>query len=182
MSGRHRKPVDRVWPIWLLPVGAAAVIWQAPADPPPAPIVAKPQIIAAPKPAQPVTVVRPVAAVKKVAPKHVRQVPLIGGRGLSVNAQRLAAQLQADYPDIPSIGGVRPCDGFNEHCQGIALDVMADPVLGDRIAADMLANPLVRFVIWKQTIRYPSGYSRVMEDRGSPNANHYTHVHIQVKP
>jgi uncharacterized protein YbdZ (MbtH family) len=55
-----------------------------------------------------------------------------------------------------------------------------DPVLGDRIAADMLTRPDVKYIIWKQQIRYPSGYWRVMEDRGSATANHYNHVHVAV--
>jgi hypothetical protein len=45
----------------------------------------------------------------------------------------------------------------------------------------MLTRPDVKYIIWKQQIRYPSGYSRVMEDRGTPTANHFNHIHIRVE-
>ena len=171
MSGRHRKPARRVWPVFLMPLGAAGVLWQAPADPPPAPVVEAAVLHQPPATAQPV--------VRRVVAQRVP--PLAGAHGLVPNAQALADYIQQSYPEVPSIGGVRPCDGYNEHCRGVALDVMVDdPVLGDRIAADMLTRPDVKYIIWKQQIRYPSGYWRVMEDRGSPTANHYNHVHVAV--
>ena len=79
-------------------------------------------------------------------------------------------------------GGWRPCDAYREHCRGVALDVMiaGDMALGDRVAADLLGRKGVRFVIWRQEIRYRSGSHRLMPDRGSPTANHYTHVHVRV--
>ena len=169
MSGRHRKPARRVWPVFLMPLGAAGVLWQAPADPPPAPVV-QAAVLHQPA-AQPV--------VRRVVAQRVP--PLAGAHGLRPATARLAAHIQAVYPQVPSIGGWRPEDGYHEHSNGTALDVMVDdPVLGDRIAADMLTRPDVKYIIWKQQIRYPSGYWRVMEDRGSPTANHYTHVHVAV--
>lgn len=180
MAGRHRKPVDRVWPIYLMPVGAAGVVlWHAPADPPPAPVVPITPVVLTqpPIPAKPVFVAKPVA--QKVLPQRIP--PIVGAQGLRPAATALAQLIQQRYPDVPSIGGWRPDDGYHEHSNGVALDVMVtSPAQGDRICADMLATPGVRYVIWAQRIRYPSGVSRLMPDRGSANANHYNHVHINV--
>ena len=173
MSGRHRAPRQRIWPITLMPVGAGlAVLWQAPADPPAAPVAQAAVLHQSPATAQPV--------VRRVVAQRVP--PLAGAHGLRPATARLAAHIQAIYPQVASIGGWRPEDGYHEHSNGTALDVMVSPELGDRIAADMLAHPDVKYVIWKQQIRYPSGYWRAMEDRGSPTANHYTHVHVAVRP
>lgn len=180
MTGRHRKPQTRIWPITLMPVGAGvAVLWQAPADPPPAPVVpeVKTVVLHQPDPT-------PVPVEKKVRTLVAHRIPpLTGAQGLRPTAARLAADIQAAYPEVTSIGGWRPDDGYHEHSNGTALDVMVDnPELGDRICADMLTRPDVKYVIWQQTIRYPSGYQRLMENRGTPTANHYNHVHIAVTP
>lgn len=35
----------------------------------------------------------------------------------------------------------------------------------------------IKYVIWRQWINYGNGWES-MEDRGSPTANHLSHVHI----
>jgi hypothetical protein len=176
VTGRHRAPREPIaWaPLAALAAGGLSAVLAAVTyvgRPAPAPVVGT----AAPIVASPVAFVAP-------APAPVRMARLVGERGLTPGATGLARYLQATYPGVLSIGGVRPCDQFREHCRGIALDAMVggDLELGDRISADMLTRSDVRFTIWRQTIRYPSGRSRLMDDRGSATANHMDHVHIQV--
>jgi hypothetical protein len=146
---------------------------------------ARPEPVPAAAAASPVQVTpvayRRAAAVPAAVPARVA--PVQGARGLTPGAAALARYIQATYPGVLSIGGVRPCDQFREHCRGIALDAMVggDVELGDRISADMLTRSDVRFTIWQQTIRYPSGRHRLMGDRGSATANHRDHVHVQVR-
>jgi hypothetical protein len=142
---------------------------------------ARPEPVPAVAAASPVQVT-PVAY-RRAAAAPARVAPLQGARGLTPAATELARYIQATYPGVLSIGGVRPCDQFREHCRGIALDAMVgdDVELGDRISADMLTRPDVRFTIWQQAIRYPSGRGRLMDDRGSATANHRDHVHVQVR-
>lgn len=73
----------------------------------------------------------------------------------------------------------------SQHPLGEAADFMIDGdlALGDRIAADILANWRdydALYVIFRQRINEGNGWM-LMEDRGSPNANHFTHVHLSVK-
>ncbi|MGV9539894.1 hypothetical protein ACWDSF_01005 [Nocardia beijingensis] len=71
--------------------------------------------------------------------------------------------------------------GDGDHGAGLALDFMTpDPARGDAIAEFVLANQQrfgVTYVIWRQRYNDGSGWS-YMEDRGSPTANHYDHVHV----
>jgi hypothetical protein len=108
--------------------------------------------------------------------------PLVGANGLTPRAAALAAYIQHKYPTVRTIGGVRPCDSYAEHCRGVALDVMVgkDTALGDRIALDVLGRDDVQFVLWRETYRKPNGISRWMTDRGTPTANHYDHLHVRV--
>ena len=187
MTGRHRAPREPIaWaPLAALAAGgvsaALALVTYVgkPARPEPMP----PAATATPVRVAPVAPVafRRAAPAPDSAPARVA--PIQGARGLTPGATALARYIQTTYPGVLSIGGVRPCDQFREHCRGIALDAMVggDVELGDRISADMLTRPDVRFTIWQQTIRYPSGYRRPMDDRGSATANHQDHVHLQVR-
>ncbi|WP_040783167.1 hypothetical protein [Nocardia pneumoniae] len=81
---------------------------------------------------------------------------------------------------VTDIGGaVGRRDG--DHGAGLALDLMtSDSARGDAIADFVLANQQrfgVTYVIWRQRYNDGSGWS-YLEDRGSPTANHYDHVHV----
>jgi hypothetical protein len=57
---------------------------------------------------------------------------------------------------------------------------MVDRATGDSLAACALHNRDalgVSYVIWRQRIDTGSGF-KPMEDRGSPTANHFDHVHV----
>jgi hypothetical protein len=101
-------------------------------------------------------------------------------RGLQVKTILAARSISAAFPEIKSIGGVRP-DSRPWHPRGLALDVMIpNPssaqgiVLGNEIVAFALKNA-TRFslqdAIWRGTYYTPSGPS------GS-GYGHYDHVHI----
>ncbi len=100
----------------------------------------------------------------------------------------LAERLVSTYfPEIHSIGGVRP-DYLKWHPNGQAIDVMIPNYqspegkeLGDRIAAFALANAdriSLNHVIWRRIMYDKSGKPFLMGNLGSDDANHYTHVHI----
>ncbi len=110
--------------------------------------------------------------------------PLIGAVGLSPHAAALARYIQATYPGVSCIGGVRP-DRLPDHPSGHALDIMvgSNTLLGNQIEADVMARAShfsIRYLIWQETYRNPSGTARFMADRGSLTANHYDHVHVTV--
>jgi hypothetical protein len=108
-------------------------------------------------------------------------------KGLQVKTVLVARAISAKFPEIRSIGGVRP-DGLKWHPNGLALDVMipdyrspGGKALADRIAAYALANADrfgLNHVIWRQVLYLPNGTVRRMGDHGSDDANHFTHVHI----
>ena len=180
MTGRHRAPREPIaWaPLAALAAGGMSAVLAA------VTYTQRPEPVAVPVPV-PVASATPVAFVAPApaaAPAPVHMARLVGGRGLTPGAAELARYIQATYPGVTTVSGWRPCDVYREHCRGVALDVMVggDTALGDRISADMLTRSDVRFTIWRQTIRYPSGRSRLMDDRGSATANHHDHVHIQV--
>ncbi|WP_040871856.1 hypothetical protein [Nocardia exalbida] len=79
-------------------------------------------------------------------------------------------------------GAVGRSDG--DHGAGLALDLMtSDSARGDAIAEFVLANKQrfgVTYVIWRQRYNDGSGWS-YLEDRGSPTANHYDHVHVSFE-
>ena len=90
-------------------------------------------------------------------------VPIVGGNGLCSNAWALANYIEANYPGVQSIGGVR-ADRLPDHPSGHALDLMIgnNMGLGDAIYADLSSNKgqwSVKYILW----RVP---------------NHYKHVHV----
>ncbi|MEH3139768.1 MAG: hypothetical protein PGN37_06210 [Mycobacterium kyogaense] len=107
--------------------------------------------------------------------------------GMQVKTILVARAVSAIFPEIQSIGGVRP-DSLRWHPDGLAVDVMipdySSPegiALGDSIVAFALSNADrlgVAHVIWRQTMYPTHGAPHGMTDLGSDNANHYNHVHI----
>jgi len=101
-------------------------------------------------------------------------------RGLQVKTILAARSISAAFPEITSIGGVRP-DALPWHPRGLALDVMipnpssaAGIALGNEIVAFAFKNAdrfALQDVIWRGTYYTPSGPS------GS-GYGHYDHVHI----
>lgn len=104
-----------------------------------------------------------------------------GDLGLNNNAARLCSAVDSVF-DLGSIGGYRPNAG--EHSTGQAIDFMiSSQSEGDAIAAWVQSHvgPFdVKYVIWRQRYWAPGGSWEPMEDRGSPTANHYDHVHVTV--
>lgn len=184
--GRHRRVDPPRIPVagliltagWLALVSAPTTQGAAvfnPGIPPRVAVLTQPTLRPAPSR-------RPVVAMAAAVTQRIP--PLVGAVGLKPNAVVLASYLQQHYPGLSSIGGVRP-DALPDHPSGHALDAMvgADSALGDRVLQDMVAHTAdlhIRYVIWQQTIYYPSGRHYLMADRGSRTANHYDHVHISV--
>lgn len=101
-------------------------------------------------------------------------------RGLQVKTILASRAISVAFPEIQSIGGVRP-DALRWHPAGLALDVMIPNAgtpegiaLGNEIVAFVIKNA-VRFgmqdAIWRGVYYTPNG------PRGSGNG-HYDHVHI----
>jgi hypothetical protein len=108
-------------------------------------------------------------------------------RGMQVQTILAARAISKRFPEITEMGGVR-ADSMKWHPNGLAVDVMiphwdtpAGRALGDRIVDYVFANADrfgLEYVIWQRNYRPASGSPRLMDDLGSPDANHYTHVHI----
>lgn len=84
---------------------------------------------------------------------------------------------------IDTVGGAAGRSS-GDHGQGLALDLMVDTATGNQIAQYVLSHQSefeVKYVIWRQRINMGSGWEQ-MEDRGSPTANHYDHVHVSFEP
>lgn len=101
-------------------------------------------------------------------------------RGLQVKTILVARTISAIFPEIKSIGGVRP-DPLPWHPRGLAIDVMipnpssaAGIALGNQIVSFALKNAdkfALQDCIWRGTYYTPKGPS------GS-GYGHYDHVHI----
>lgn len=84
---------------------------------------------------------------------------------------------------INAVGGRADRVGGGDHPLGLALDFMVSPATGDALAQYVLAHQAdfgVAYVIWQQRYNDGSGWS-LMEDRGSPTANHMDHVHVSFQ-
>ncbi|PKW27527.1 hypothetical protein [Phycicoccus duodecadis] len=101
--------------------------------------------------------------------------------GLIPNAQRLCSAVDVTFGP-PTIGGRRASN--DEHGTGQATDIMiANAAQGDAIAAWVQAHVSefnVKYLIWQQRYWAPGEGWRLMEDRGSPTANHMDHVHVTM--
>lgn len=101
-------------------------------------------------------------------------------RGLQVKTILVARSISAIFPEIQSIGGVRP-DALRWHPDGLALDVMipnpssAEGIaLGNQIVGFVLKNAdrfAIQDAIWRDVYYTPAG------PQGS-GYGHYDHVHI----
>lgn len=129
------------------------------------------------------------AVTQLVAARLPRPLPpgVCDEKGLQVHTVLAERVISSHFPEIREMGGVR-ADALPFHPNGLAIDVIipewttqAGKALGDRIVAFAFANA-ARFglvnVIWQQTYRPVNGKPHVMADLGSPDANHFTHVHI----
>ncbi|RBO85323.1 M23 family metallopeptidase [Nocardia puris] len=109
---------------------------------------------------------------------------------LQIDAVRVARLVAARFPEVTTIGGWRPPDAYGEHSAGRAVDVMipgyssgTGKELGDRITQFLLAHAAelhIEYLIWRQLYIPGTGSPSMMEDRGSPTANHYDHIHVSV--
>ena len=101
-------------------------------------------------------------------------------QGLQVKTILVARAISAEFPQIHSMGGVRP-DGLRWHPEGLAVDVMIpNPGSAEGVA---LGNAIVEFVfknakrfgiqdaIWRGVYYTPSGPSGF-------GYGHYDHVHV----
>lgn len=104
-----------------------------------------------------------------------------GGIGLIPTAARLCSAVDSVF-HLGSIGGYRANAG--EHSTGQAVDFMiSSSSQGDAIAAWVQSHVgefNVKYIIWQQRYWEPGSSWRLMEDRGSPTANHMDHVHVTV--
>lgn len=166
---------------WLAAILAApATVAFAPVHPP-QPVAWQPQIVTAAQAAV-VPSAHFASAVRRGLPPGV-----CNERGLQVQTILAERAISKRFPEIKEMSGVRP-DSMKWHPSGLAIDVMipnwdtpAGRALGDRIVKYVFDNADrfgLEYVIWQQTYRPASGTPHLMENRGSPDANHYTHVHI----
>ncbi|WIX77547.1 hypothetical protein QRX50_40090 [Amycolatopsis carbonis] len=139
---------------------------------------------ASPKP----TTKKPVAKTKPKPPPAATKT-LSAGKACSstlAGAQSGAAQVGNHILTkfkVSSVGGRAGRGGASDHPAGLALDFMVDTTTGNALAAYVLAHQGefgVTYVIWRQRINTGSGWDP-MEDRGSPTANHFDHVHVSFK-
>lgn len=97
---------------------------------------------------------------------------------------RVLAAVKYSFPNMTSIGGVRP-DSMADHPSGRALDLMTtNKGYGDSIANMLMARAgelNIEYIIWYQRIWFPGKGWRQMDNRGSATANHMDHVHVTVR-
>jgi hypothetical protein len=107
-----------------------------------------------------------------------------GGGGVGANnimdiSRPLYDELMQHNPGA-NIGGYR-VDNFHEHDSG-AMDFMTeDPAQAARVRQDAFAAG-APYVLWQQQQWNADGSRSPMPDRGSPNDNHFNHVHIAPPP
>ncbi|MFD4406638.1 peptidoglycan DD-metalloendopeptidase family protein [Nocardia sp. NPDC058499] len=121
--------------------------------------------------------------------------PLPAAKGSEANMQvdaiRVARTLAAVFPQVERFEMWRATDDFPDHPSGRAVDAMIPDwhtdegrALGDAIAEYVMTHSEelhVVYIIWQQQYRPVDGAGNRMEDRGSPTANHFDHVHITVE-
>ena len=131
---------------------------------------------------KPATVTRTREDREEKASRSIRRSGFPPELGLTQHGLLVLNAVRDEFPEIHSFGGYRP--GDMDHGSGNAVDTMiSSRSQGDAVAAFVMAHASelnVKYVIWRQRIWYPSGTWRAMEDRGSPTANHYDHVHVSV--
>lgn len=119
-------------------------------------------------------------------PPIVRALPnllcLPFGAGLQRTAGLATADIVSEFDFSGTILGRGGRPGASDHPSGLASDFMTTNVaLGNSIRDYALNNKQrlgIKYVIWRQRYYDKPGPGRLMDDRGSPTANHYDHVHI----
>lgn len=105
-------------------------------------------------------------------------------KGAQPHVAMAGNMLEKMFP-VTDVGGAEGRSGADDHTAGLALDFMTgDTELGTALANYVLNNQSwlgVSYVIYQQRYNDGSGWS-TMEDRGSPTANHYDHVHVSFDP
>ena len=101
-------------------------------------------------------------------------------RGLQVETILVSRSISADFPEIQTMGGVRP-DALRWHPDGLAVDVMipnpgssAGIALGNEIVSYVLKNAQrfgIQDAIWRGTYYTPGGAR-------AGGYGHYDHVHV----
>ena len=113
-------------------------------------------------------------------------------KGLKPNAVKVLNAVRKNWPQIKTIGTVRP-DALPDHPSGRALDLMipnykskAGKQLGYDLSRWLQKRHTelgINYIIWDQRIwnvqRAGSGW-RSMGSRGSDSANHKNHIHVTV--
>ncbi|WP_326834538.1 hypothetical protein VSH64_06375 [Amycolatopsis rhabdoformis] len=139
---------------------------------------------ASPKP----TSKKPVAKTKPKPPATAKMTVSAGKAcsstlaGAQANAAQVGNHILTKFK-VSSVGGRAGRAGASDHPAGLALDFMVDTTTGNALAAYVLAHQSqfgVTYVIWRQRYNDGSGWDP-MEDRGSPTANHFDHVHVSFK-
>jgi uncharacterized protein YraI len=132
---------------------------------------------------------RSVTSISSSGGSGISQAPCPSGSsvedGLTPDAIRVHRAVCHRYPQFTSFLGLRSSSGY--HGEGRALDCMISNTTVGWDAANWLranASKLgVMEVIYRQqiwTVQRSSDGWRMMEDRGSPTANHMDHVHVSV--
>lgn len=112
---------------------------------------------------------------------------------LQVKTIRMMRAVYQEFPELKTIGGYRPEDGYKWHPEGLALDFMIEDYqspegkkLGDDIASylqDHSDELGIDHIIWQQR-QWLGGSGKddwtQMEDRGGDTANHMDHVHVAI--
>ncbi|MFI5610863.1 hypothetical protein [Amycolatopsis sp. NPDC051903] len=131
---------------------------------------------------------KPVPKTKPPAPVTAQQTLSAGKAcsstlaGAQPNAAQVGNHILTKFK-VGSVGGRAGRSGTSDHPAGLALDFMVDTATGNALADYVLAHQSqfgVTYVIWRQRINLGSGWT-AMEDRGSPTANHFDHVHVSFK-
>ncbi|NEK56484.1 hypothetical protein GCU56_01160 [Geodermatophilus sabuli] len=100
--------------------------------------------------------------------------------------QAAANAVMSNVAGISSIGGTRAsATDPGGHPSGLAADYMCSSSVGDAVVAYHVAHWAelgVDYLIWEQRmLSSPGGSWKPMENRGSPTANHFDHVHVNYR-
>lgn len=154
---------------------------------PVAPII-KPKAVVRPKPVVRKPAVKPKVVIKR--PSVLNFSPCSDSHsiesGIHLNAIRLYRAVCHAFPAVGPFGGYR-YDTDSLHYLGRAVDCMVPNFAVGNALRDWVflhrKELKVMEIIWRQHIWTTSHpYWRLMEDRGSPTANHMDHVHVSLLP
>lgn len=199
MPGQHRKPTATRKLAPLAVCGVAATVIGIVTVEMGSTQAAQPAPVAEARP-EPARDQAPAAAPAPLAPAPIQQAaaadPALMAKA-AIQHSPCSSVLAGALPHVAQVGhligktfavadiGGAIGRGNDDHGAGLALDFMtSDPAHGSAIADFVLANKErfgVTYVIWQQRYNDGSGWS-YMEDRGSPTANHYDHVHVSFAP